>query len=371
MIIYWGLVFILFILFLLYMLCYFNLIFKGSKFQSLIKSTYAILIIKRILSAILTLFIITLFIFFITEIMPKNYFYKAIPSEEKSLFLESSMFQRLKEYYYNILPFPKKVCSAYSLNENNLECSSYKYILVDLGKSYTFMKNISVISIIKEKSLVSFVVGIIAYILQCLIGYPLGIYIARKENKLADKSVGLLYNFINIIPSAIYFYLFILLFMIVFKLPVMFEFNNILSYIAPVSAIALSSSLSIAYFVKKYILLELNKDYVKFARSKGLNENVIFYKHVLKNAFVPLIRTIPSSIAVCFSGFFFLESCFNIPGMDLTLIHAIRLHDVYLIRGLILFLCTLSVIAFLIGDVLTIVLKRKKDLVKRGDFNEN
>ena len=232
------------------------------------------------------------------------------------------------------------------------------------------MKNISVIQIIKEKSLISFRVGIIAYLFQCLIGYPLGIYLAKHENKAIDKTFNVFHSIIRIIPPIIYFYIFLIIFMVVFKFPVLFDQSNILSYIAPLSAITLSSSLYIAYFVRKYILLEMDKDYIKFARSKGLPENTIFYKHAMKNAFIPFVRTIPTSILMCFSGFYMLEATFNIPGIGSTIIYAIQLKDIYLIRGLVLFFVFLSMIAHLIGDVLTIILKRKKDLKKEDLQNE-
>ena len=154
--------------------------------------------------------------------------------------------------------------------------------------------------------------------------------------------------------------------MVVFNLPVLFDFKNVLSYIAPLSALTIVSSLSVAYFSRKYILLELDKDYVVFAKSKGLSDSTILYKHVLRNAFVPFIRTIPASILTCFSGFYILEASFNIPGVGLTLIDAIQLQDVPLMRGLIIFFIFLSMIAFVIGDILTLIFKRRVDLVKEA-----
>jgi ABC-type dipeptide/oligopeptide/nickel transport system permease component len=283
---------------------------------------------------------------------------------------DESILFRLGKYFYNILPFPKKVCAATYLENGKLACSTYEYKLIDFGSSSTYMKNVKVEDIIKEKCSMSFSFGIIAYALQCLCGYPLGVYLAKKENKLTDKAFNIFHIFIRVLPTVIYFYLFVILFMVVFKLPVLFDAKNLLSYIAPLTSLTIVSSVSVAYFVRKYILIELDKDYVKFAISKGLNSNTILFKHVLRNAIIPFIRTIPSSILMCFSGFYILEASFNIPGVGLTLIHAIQLQDAYLIRGLIIFFIFLSMIAFLTGDVLTIIFKRKIDLSEGGFKNE-
>lgn len=356
---YWIFFSLFLTLVLVIVLCYYNIILKKSKFNKFIRSSTFKSLLKRIGLAFFTLFLIVTVIFLLTEIIPSKYF---ISTSNKVHGQETNLFIKLLNYYYSLLPFPKKTCATTYINNSEIYCSSYEYRIIDLGFSSTYMMNVSVISILKEKCSISFLFGIIAYALQCLIGYPLGVFMAKHENKLLDKSLNFLYSIIRIVPSVIYFYLFIILFMVIFKFPVFFDLDDPLTYIAPLTALTLSSSLSIAYFVRKYILLEFDKDYVKFARSKGLSENVILFKHVLKNAIIPFIRTIPSSILMCFSGFYLLESSFNIPGIGLTLIYAVQLHDVYLIRGLIIFFSFLSVIAYLIGDILTIIFKRKTDI---------
>lgn len=342
-----------------------GLIFKNSKIHKILISKQFIKIIKKILVAIFLFFIIVTAIFLITELVPKKYFI-----EQSSNIDNRNLFTKLLDFYYSLLPIPKKVCSATYLDNNEFKCSSYKYLIIDLNNSLLYMKNIPVIDIIKEKSSVSFIIGIIAYVLQCLIGFQLGIFLAKNENNTSNKIFNIIYSFISIIPSIIYFYLFILLFMIVFNFPVLFEINNPLTYIPPLTAVTISSSITIAYFVRKYISIELNKDYVKFARSKGFSENYILYKHVLRNAFIPFIRTIPYSLMMCFCGYYLLEISFNVPGIGQTLIQAIKLQDIPLIRGLLLFFSFLSICAYLIGDILTILYVKKNDYAMEVNSNE-
>ena len=191
---------------------------------------------------------------------------------------------------------------------------------------------------------------------------------ARKENKFLDKALNHTYVIIMAIPSIVYFYLALLVFMFA-KFPISFEVDNLLSYIPPIATISLSSSLAVAYWVKKYILIEANSDYVKLAVAKGLDDKTIFYKHIVRNALIPLVRTIPTSLVHCLCGFRLIEAVFNIPGVGLTLITAINLQDVYLAQGLILFFTICSVFAYFIGDLITVILDKRTTLQKDGDIN--
>lgn len=368
MISYWITLSIILAIIMFLSMIYFGLIFKNTKIYNLLKHPLTMLMIKKVVFAIFTLFLITISIFLITEMIPQKYFNDA-NFNEMTLSNNSSIINKLLNYLYNILPVPKKICTSTYLSDGKLTCSTYEYTLINLGTSQIYMKNIPVLAIIKEKSIISFHIGISAYILQCLIGYPLGIYLAKKENKLIDKFYNIFHIVIKIIPTIVYFYIFVILFMVVFKLPVLFEADDPITYIAPLTALTLCSSLSIAYFVRKYILLEMNKDYVTFAISKGLDKNTILYRHIIRNSIVPFIRTIPTSILLCFSGFYILEASFNIPGIGLTLIYAIQLKDIDLIRGLIIFFSLLSIIAYLIGDLLTVIFKRKKSIDEGGIKN--
>jgi len=345
------------IVFLLLLLTYLGVVFSNSKLQLFVKSQTFSTIIKKILLSLFTLFMIFTVLFFLIELLPDKYFHDDYSFIESK---NSNLIKKLFSFYYDILPIPKKVCSSNYLEGDKLVCSTYEYKIINLGYSSSYMKNIAVTTIIKEKCSISFMIGIISYFLQCLIGFPLGVLLAKHENKLATKTFNLFHSIIRITPSILYFYLFVILFMVGFSMPVLFDFDNILTYIPPLTALTISSSISIAYFVKKYILIELNKDYVKFARCKGLSENTILFKHVLRNSIIPFIRTIPYSILACFSGYYLLEASFNIPGIGQTLIYAIKLHDIYLIRGLLILFSFLSVIAYLSGDLLMILFERKK-----------
>ena len=368
MISYYITLFIIISFFIIVFLINKNLIFKESKIITILRSKTINYLIKRILFALVTLFIIITVTFLLIRIMPKDYFYSTNeinPLNNNNIYnTKDNIFKQLANYYYSILPFPKKVCTSTYLEDGILVCNNYSYKIIDLGYSFSYMKNIRVWSIIKEKCSVSFIVGSLGFILQCLIGYPLGIYMAKKKNSKINKPVYILQIVIYSLPAILYFYLFVMFFMLVVKLPISFEINNYLSYLAPLISLCLWGCFTVAYWVNKYISLETNKDYVKFATAKGISDNKIFYKHIVRNALTPLIRTIPTSLVLCLSGFYLLESAFGIPGVGLTLITAINLQDVYLVQGLILFFSVTSISAYLLGDIITILLDKKVSLLK-------
>ena len=153
-------------------------IFKRSKIRNFIINKNFKYILKKILLMANSMLIVVTITFLLSEMIETN------------TIKEGNIIERLVKYYYSILPIPKKVCSVKYLEGNNFVCSRYDYVFIDLKHSQVYMKNISVISIIKEKSLVSFKIGIMAYFLQCIIGYPMGIYLAKKENSFIDASSG-------------------------------------------------------------------------------------------------------------------------------------------------------------------------------------
>lgn len=373
MIIYYIILSILTLFIITYILANLNIILKNNSLGNFLRGTCINKIFNLIIYSATSMFLIITMIFFIIRLMPMDYFIshtESINSSYVKINYSSNIFEQLLDYYYRILPFPKKICTSTYLENNELKCNCYEYKLIDLGYSYTYLRNVRVWDIIKEKCYVSFLVGIIAYTIQCLIGYPLGVYIARKNNKIIDKSCNFIYLIITSIPAIIYFYIFVIIFMVVFKLPITFDIDDLRSFIAPIVAISISSSFAVAYWVKKYISIEVNKDYVKLAISKGLDDKTIFYKHILRNALIPLIRTIPTSLVLCLSGFYLLESAFNIPGIGLTLIKAINLQDIYLVQGLIIFFSLISIIAYLLGDIITVILNPKVSLREAQKTNE-
>ena len=111
---------------------------------------------------------------------------------------------------------------------------------------------------------------------------------------------------------------------------------------------------------------ELNKDYIKLARIKGMAFKDIMVKHVLKNAFVPLVQYIPASFLLTISGSLLVERFFSVPGMGPLLTDAITRYDLNVVQTLVIIYAALGVLGVFLGDVLMMLLDPRIKLADKG-----
>lgn len=278
-------------------------------------------------------------------------------------------------YFYKILPFPKTICTQEAGTEviyNSLgQAVSYvkvydcRTFIIDLGISYKASGTESryVIDIIfGEKMLHSFRIGLLAVIIELAIGYPLGVLMAKHKDGVIDK-IGKTYIIsIDAIPGVAYYYIWQLLLVFIIGLDGRYDPNNFGSWLAPALTMGLTGMAGIALWVRRFMLDEFNSDYVKFARAKGLSENRIMYTHVLRNAIVPLIRSIPASILGALLGSFYIEKIYGVPGLGDYLIWANDNNDMYALQGIVVVSALISIIAYLAGDIVTAIVDPRVSL---------
>ena len=199
----------------------------------------------------------------------------------------------------------------------------------------------------------SFTLGIIATFLSYLLAIPLGITMALRKDKLLDK-IGTVYIvFITAVPSLAYIFLF-KSFGGKLGLPTTFDMDHPtwLMYVLPIISLSLPSIANLMKWLRRYMIDQMNADYVKFARSGGLSEGQIFTKHVLKNAIIPIVHGIPGSVLGALTGAIITERVYMVPGIGNVLTEAINKYDNGVIVGVALFYALLSVTSFILGDVL-------------------
>ena len=199
----------------------------------------------------------------------------------------------------------------------------------------------------------SFIIGIISVALAYIIALPLGVLMALKKDKFIDHLGTIYIIFIIAVPSLAYIFL--------FKaiggslgLPTTFDMINPtwLMYILPIISLALPSIANLMKWLRRYMIDQMNSDYVKFARSGGLSEGEIFSKHVLKNAAIPIIHGIPGSVLGSLIGAIITERVYVVPGAGNLLTNAINAYDNGVIVGVTLFYALLSVVSIIFGDIL-------------------
>ena len=200
----------------------------------------------------------------------------------------------------------------------------------------------------------SFVCGIIATIFAYLFGLPLGILNARKKDKLPDKLGNLYIIFIMAVPSLAYIFMFAALGTTLFHLP--YKFANaevkILAYVLPVISLSLPQIGGLMKWMRRYMIDQMNSDYVKFARSQGLSESEIYNIHISRNAMIYLVHGIPASILGCLTGAIITERVYSVPGVGNLLTVALNTHDNGVIVACTVFYTSLSIISLILGDLL-------------------
>ena len=202
--------------------------------------------------------------------------------------------------------------------------------------------------------------------ISLIAGIPLGIIMARSKNRLWDKLGTGYILFINAVPAAVY-YLFLQLYVTdIFKLPILFKIDKPISWILPAISMSLGSTASYAMWMRRYMVDELNKDYVKLAKAKGLKNRFIIVKHVFRNAFVPMAQYLPTSLLYTISGSIYIESLYSIPCMCGLLVDVIQRQDNTMVQALVLIYSSIGIIGLFLGDILMALFDPRIKLDKKG-----
>ena len=111
---------------------------------------------------------------------------------------------------------------------------------------------------------------------------------------------------------------------------------------------------------------ELNKDYIKLARIKGVSSRAIMVRHVFKNAFVPLVQYIPANFLLTIGGSLLVERFFSVPGMGPLLTDSITRYDTNVVQTLSIIYASLGILGVFLGDILMMLIDPRIKLVTKG-----
>ncbi|MCR6522849.1 ABC transporter permease [Lysinibacillus capsici] len=201
-------------------------------------------------------------------------------------------------------------------------------------------------------------------IIVLIISLPLGMFAARRQNKLSDVSLSTVTQIGMAVPS------FWLGMMLILYIGLQFSFFKISGYIPWTQSVvgALSTlilpALTIAIpqiavnfrYVRTAILEQVQLDYVRTIRSKGMSEQNVMYKHVLKNSMIPILTVFGLIMAEVVAGTIIVEQVFSLPGIGQLLITAISNRDFPLVQGIVMYITVAVVMINFIVDVLYSVL---------------
>ena len=240
----------------------------------------------------------------------------------------------------------------------------------NLGKSTRIEKNQYVTKIIADKMGMSMTIGMISLAISLVLGVVLGVVQARYKDGIFDH-IGTGYTvFVNAVPHLVIYTLIMVLGNSLFGLPMRYDDtkgNVELTMVLPIICLSIGSIAGYMLWTRRYMVDELNKDYIRLAKLKGLSERRVLFRHVLKNAFVPLAQYLPYSILLTVGGSLLVEKFFAVPGMGFLLPQAIGRYDLPLVQGTVLLYATMGILGVFLGDLLMTFIDPRIKLTGKGD----
>ncbi len=288
-------------------------------------------IIKRILLAILTVFIICAITFFTMNAVPGGPF-----NSEKAL--DASTIAALEARYGLDKPVPVQFV-------NYLK----QLFRGDLGVSLKNGREIS--AIIGESFPTSAKLGLMAIAVALVCGTIFGSVAALMRNKFPDRVIIFCSTLFTAVPSFVLATLLLLIFCIKLGWFPVWSANGA-SYFLPVIALAAYPMAYITRLSKTSMLDALSQDYIRTARAKGVAKWKMIFKHALRNSLIPVITYAGPQIAYIITGSMVVETIFTIGGLGSKFISGINNRDYPLIMATTIFLSVLMVAANLICDLL-------------------
>ena len=290
-------------------------------------------IIKRVLLAVLTVWIVLTITFFVMHFVPGGPF-----ASEKA-----------------ITPAAQAALEAkYGLDKPLME--QYWTYLVDAITKFDFGPSLKqrgrmVIDVIKDGLKTSAKLGIIAAAWATIVGVVLGAMAALRRNTILDRVVMVISTAFVSMPSFIMGSLLLLLFSVKLGL-VPANGETAKGLILPVITLGLSPMANIIRLTRSSMLDVLGQDYIRTARAKGVAPAKIIFGHALKNALIPVITYVGPMLAYIVTGSLVVEQIFAVPGIGRAFVQSIINRDYSMIMGTTIVLASLIVIMNLISDIL-------------------
>ncbi len=290
-------------------------------------------ILKRVLLAILTVWVVITVTFFVMRAVPGGPFMseKAItPEAQAALEAKYGMDKPLHVQYFTYL---KDVATK-----------------LDFGPSLK-LRGRDVIDIISDGMKVSAKLGLTAAGIALVVGVVLGAVAALRRNKFIDKVIMVVTTAFISMPSFIMGTLLLLVFALELAiLPANGETAK--GLILPVITLSLSPMANITRLTRSSMLDVLGQDYIRTARAKGVSQVKIIFGHALKNSLIPVITYFGPMLAYVVTGSLVVEQIFAVPGIGRYFVSSITGRDYPLIMGTTIVLASLIVIMNLLSDIM-------------------
>lgn len=290
-------------------------------------------LIKRVLSAIVTIFVVATVTFFLMNIVPGGPFLaEKSPSPEALAAMEAKygLDKPVPVQYVNYMTRLAQGDLGYSLKKRGME----------------------VTEIIARGLPVSAKIGGTAVFVALCIGIPVGAIAALNRGSMLDSTILVFATCGISVPSFVVTTVLLITFGVTWPILPTMGFGTPLHYVMPVISLAFYPTAHISRLMRSNMLDVLGQDYMRTARAKGLSQTKMLFKHALRNAVLPVVTYVGPMLAYILTGSFVVEKVLTIPGLGGEFISSITGRDYPLIMGLTIFIATLVIFMNVIVDII-------------------
>ena len=305
-------------------------------------------LIKRIFRGLITIFVAITITFIALRVMP---------GDPTTMMLDPRMSEESRQRLLQDFGLDKGLFVQYIL--------FLKQLIFHFDLGISFVQRVPVLDIIFSRLPWTLLLMTVSILITSLIGIPLGVIAAYRKGTLLDRII----NFFSILGIAIFIPWLgvVLLYYLGLKIPIFpiggatsvgveggvaYFKDAFMHLVLPVVSLTVVHLASYVLFMRANMVDVLNEDYIRTARSKGLKEKYVLWRHAVKNAMLPTITMMGLQIGAIVGGAILTETIFAYPGIGRLIYEAVQEHDYPILQGTFLILAITVVIANILTDIL-------------------
>lgn len=298
-------------------------------------------ILRRLIIGILTLFVASIVVFAVLEI---------VPGDPARLMLGINATQDAVDALREQMGLNQPLLARYVNWIGGL-------LVGDFGRSYTY--SVPVIELVAERVAVSLPLAFIALFLSTVIAIPVGLFAAARRGRVSDTTVMGATQLGIAIPNFWFALLLVYVFAIALRLVPAGGFPGwgagisaaLKALILPAIALALPQAAILSRVTRSALLEVLGEDYIRTARAKGMPRSYVLWRHALRNAMIPVLTIMGLQFAFLLAGTIIIENVFYLPGLGRLVFQAITQRDLIVVESIVMLLVATVVVVNLLVDL--------------------
>ena len=287
-------------------------------------------IIKRVLIGLLTLIVLVAITFAMTKVMPGS------PLQSKNI--SGEVLQKMEATY----GLDKPPVEQFFIYCKNL-------LHGDMGTSYKKIGK-SVNAIIAQTMVPTLKLGAVTFVLVLVVGIGSGILMARSKSNVT-KGIWLSALTLGVsVPNFIVALLLLIIFGVELRIFPVLGLTSPMHYVLPAIAQGLYPISAVARQTQNSYEEVMRQDYITMAKAKGISKTTLLFRHILKNAMLPVITYMGPMVAFLLTGSVVIEQIYTIPGIGKEFVSAITNHDYTVVMGITIFIGAIIIVCNLLSD---------------------